>query len=111
MIADIEKSNRDKINVTAPFDGAEISTLDAANSNDVEKALNTAQNLFNDKSTWLSASQRIDILNKTAALMREQFDELVIVAASEGGKPLIDTQVEVDRKMGQGGTGEVEQGN
>lgn len=99
MIADIEKSNRDKITVTAPFDGAEISTLDAANSNDVEKALNTAQNLFNDKSTWLSASQRIDILNKTAALMREQFDELVIVAASEGGKPLIDTQVEVDRAI------------
>ena len=99
MIADIENTNRDKVTVTAPFDSSEIATLDAANSVDVDKALNTANNLFNDKSKWLSASQRIAILNKTAVLMRKQFDELVNIAAREGGKPLIDTQVEVERAI------------
>ena len=99
MIANIESTDKDKITVTAPFDGSEIATLDAANSADVEKALTTAQDLFNDKSKWLPASQRIDILSKTAALMREQFDELVIVAAGEGGKPLTDSQVEVERAI------------
>ena len=99
MIAGIDSSGKNKITVTAPFDGSEIATLDAANSTDVEKALSTAQDLFNDKSKWLPASQRIDILNKTAALMREQFDELVIVAAGEGGKPLTDSQVEVERAI------------
>ncbi len=99
MIANIENLNRDKITVTAPFDDSEIATLDAATSADAEKALSTAHALFNNKSKWLSASQRIDILKKTAALMREQFDELVIVAAGEGGKPLIDSRVEVDRAI------------
>ena len=99
MIAGIENTDKDKITVTAPFDGSEIATLDAANSADVEKALSTAQDLFNDKSKWLPASQRIEILNKTAALMREQFDDLVIIAAGEGGKPLTDSQVEVERAI------------
>ena len=99
MIADIENSEKDKITVTAPFDNAEIATLDAATSTDVDKALNTAHDLFNDKSKWLSATQRIDILNKTAILMREQFDELVMNAAREGGKPLVDSQVEVERAI------------
>jgi len=99
MIADIQNSDRDKITVSAPFDGSDIATLDAATSTDAEKALSTAHELFNIKSKWLSASQRIDILNKTAILMREQFDELVIIAAAEGGKPLIDTRVEVDRAI------------
>ena len=99
MIANVEGADKDKITVTAPFDGSEIATLDAANSADAEKALSTAHDLFNDKSKWLSASHRIDILNKTAALMREQFDELVIIAAGEGGKPLMDSRVEVERAI------------
>ena len=99
MIASADNADRDKVSVTAPFDNTEIATLDAANSADVDKALTTAQNLFNDKSTWLPASKRIEILNKTASLMREQFDALVLQAATEGGKPLIDSRVEVDRAI------------
>lgn len=99
MIANHDNADREKVTVSAPFDSSTIATLDAAGVSDVEKALATAADLFNDKSKWLSASQRIDILTKTAALMREQFDELVMVAASEGGKPLIDTRVEVDRAI------------
>lgn len=99
LIASIENSDRDKVTVTAPFDDSEIATLDAATSGDIEKALTTAHALFNDKSKWLPASQRIEILNKTAVLMREQFDELVMVAAGEGGKPLMDTRVEVERAI------------
>lgn len=99
MIADTKESDRDKVTVTAPFDDAEIATLDAATSADVEEALSTAHALFSDKSKWLSASQRIDILNKTALLMREQFDQLVLTAAREGGKPLCDSQVEVERAI------------
>lgn len=99
LIANIEKSDREKITVSAPFDSSEIATLDAATSTDVDKALSTAHRLFSDKSTWLPAAQRIAILNKTAAIMREQFDELVLIAAKEGGKPLIDTRVEVDRAI------------
>lgn len=99
MIASLDNAEREKVTVTAPYDGSEIATLDSANSTDAEKALSTAQSLFEDKSKWLTASQRIDILNKTASLMREQFDELVMVAAAEGGKPIIDSRVEVERAI------------
>lgn len=99
MIADVESSEKEKITVLAPFNNSEIATLDAATSTDVEKALTTAHDLFNNKSKWLSATQRIAILNKAAVLMREQFDELVINAAREGGKPLADSQVEVERAI------------
>lgn len=99
LIPGIEKLAREKVTVTAPFDTSELATLDAASSSDAEKALETAHNLFINKSDWLSASKRIEILNKTATLMREQFDELVIIAASEGGKPLLDSRVEVDRAI------------
>ena len=99
MIAAIEDNSREKITVSAPFDGSEIATFDAAESADVEKALSTAHELFSNKSKWLTASRRIEILNKTATLMREQFDDLVMHAASEGGKPLMDSQVEVERAI------------
>lgn len=99
MIAEIASANRDTVTVTAPFDNSELATLDAATSADVNTALKTANDLFTDRASWLSASKRIDILKKTATLMREQFDELVMIAASEGGKPLIDTRVEVERAI------------
>ncbi len=99
MIANYTASNNDKITVTAPYDDNVIATLDAADASAVEMALTTASDLFNDKSKWLPASQRIAILEKTADLMREQFDELVIEAAREGGKPFNDSRVEVERAI------------
>lgn len=99
MIAGIATKTKDSITVTAPYDDAEIATLEAANSSAVELALSTAENAFNDKSKWLSASKRIEILHKTAEIMREQFDELVIEAAREGGKPYNDSVVEVERAI------------
>ena len=99
LIANIEQFERDKVTVTSPFDSSVLASLDAATSSDAEKALTTAQALFENKAQWLSSSQRIDILNKTAVLMREQFDDLVMLAANEGGKPLIDTRVEVERAI------------
>lgn len=99
LIAGVDSENNSPITVTAPFDDSEIATLDTANSKDVEQALATAHRVFSDKTTWLSASQRIEILNKTAQIMREQFDELVLEAAREGGKPFNDSRVEVDRAI------------
>lgn len=43
--------------------------------------------------------ERIEILRRTAGLMEAQQDELAILAASEGGKPLKDSRVEVTRAI------------
>jgi len=86
-------------NVTAPYDGAHIATIETGDASAVETALTTAHKLFADKKNWLSAQQRIDVLEKAAGIMQSRFDELAIEAAREGGKPLADSKVEVARAI------------
>ena len=88
-----------KIDVTAPFDGAHIACIETGDATAVETALSTAHDLFTDKENWLSAEQRISILEKTTDIMQQRFEELAVEAAREGGKPLTDSKVEVMRAI------------
>ena len=92
-------TNDGELEVFAPFDHALIATAAAADSKAVEKALDTASRLFRDRDTWLKPYQRIEILDKAAAIMTDRADELAVEAAREGGKPLIDSKVEVARAI------------
>ena len=87
------------IDVTAPYDGAHIATIETGDGSAVEIALNTAHNLFSHKQNWLTAEQRITVLEKTADIMQSRFLELATEAAREGGKPLLDSEVEVTRAI------------
>lgn len=88
-----------KLEVTAPFDGQLIATVDTVDKNAIDHALNVASNLFNNKSKWLPASKRIEILSRLSSLMEENAERLVLLSAQEGGKPLVDTQVEMARAI------------
>jgi acyl-CoA reductase-like NAD-dependent aldehyde dehydrogenase len=88
-----------QINVTAPFDGALIATIETGGSDAVEHALATAYALYRDKKNWLTAQCRIDVLEKTADIMSSRFNALAIEAAREGGKPLLDSKAEVARAI------------
>jgi len=88
-----------KINITAPYDERIIATADVANNAATESALATAYTLYQDKSTWLSKTRRIEILNKTADIMQSQRDNLTLQASLEGGKPYMDSQIEVIRAI------------
>lgn len=92
-------SKEDILEVRAPYDGSLIATVDTADSDVVETALTNAYSLFRDRKAWLSAEQRIDILDKTVAIMQWRFEDLALEAAREGGKPLIDSKVEVERAI------------
>ncbi len=85
--------------VTAPYDGTHIATIETGDATAVETALATAQRLFNNKKNWLNAEQRINILQKAAAIMQSRFDQFAVEAAREGGKPLQDSKVEVTRAI------------
>ena len=61
--------------------------------------LETAARLHRDRESWLPAFERIAILERTAAIMRERAEALAFLIANEGGKPLIDARVEVDRAI------------
>lgn len=97
FIAGLPSKSRDKIEVTAPYDDAVIGSIDIADSDDIEQALSTAKQLFADKKNWSSVPQRIAILERAIELMQDQFEELALGSAHEGGKPLIDSRVEMAR--------------
>ncbi|HDZ16277.1 MAG TPA: aldehyde dehydrogenase family protein [Methylophaga aminisulfidivorans] len=86
-----------KVDVISPFNDQIIGSVEQANSADIEKALSTAHALYSDRSQWLPVTQRIAILEKAITLMKSQAEELALGAAAEGGKPLIDSQVEMTR--------------
>ncbi|NOX57858.1 MAG: aldehyde dehydrogenase family protein [Planctomycetes bacterium] len=93
------KSSGEKLTVTAPFDNACIATVDTAEIDAARAALETAHALFCDRDQWIPAGDRIAILEKTVGLMVAQKRELAVAAAREGGKPLVDSLVEVDRAI------------
>ena len=85
--------------VTAPFDNAPIATVDTADGEGVDRAFATAHHLFRNRDAWLSKVRRIDILSKAAEITRGRRETLALEAAREGGKPLADSFVEVDRAI------------
>ena len=87
------------IQVNRPYDGSLIKEILLHNADDVEKAIKVAHDLFQDQSNWLPAWQRIAILEKVAGIMAGQIDELTRIAAEEGGKPWMDSRVEVLRAI------------
>jgi acyl-CoA reductase-like NAD-dependent aldehyde dehydrogenase len=91
--------NGEKIIVVAPWDLQPIAEIPAAAEQDVERALATAHAIFRDRDRWLPIPKRIQILENTAELMEQHAESLALEAALEGGKPLIDSRVEVARAI------------
>ena len=87
------------LDVQAPFDRSTIATVDVAGASAIEQALSTAHALFRDRDAWLPAPQRIAILERLGEIMQERAEELAVEAAREGGKPLIDSRIEVGRAI------------
>ncbi|MEM1262106.1 MAG: aldehyde dehydrogenase family protein [Pseudomonadota bacterium] len=85
--------------VTAPYDGARLATIDTAGAQTHEQALRSATTWFRDRRNWLSATEKVTVFERAIALMTARADELAITAAAEGGKPLVDSKVEVLRAI------------
>ena len=87
------------LSVHCPYDGTAVGEVATAGPEHVETALTAAHGLYRDRSAWLPLGRRVEILERTAALMEQQQAALALLAASEGGKPLSDSQVEVARAI------------
>ena len=87
------------VHVRSPFDGAELATVAGCGDGHVEVALTRAYERFRDRALWLPAHERVAVLERTADLMAGEHEALARLAASEGGKPLVDSRVEVTRAI------------
>jgi len=88
-----------RLDVRAPYDLSPIASVDTVDERGVERALQVAFELFRRRDAWLSKVRRIEILDRAAELMRQRAEELALEAAREGGKPLVDSRVEVARAI------------
>ncbi len=91
--------NAGTLEVTAPFDGAVIGSVELADAATVEKALASAAALHANPSQRLPAWERIAILKKSADILTERAETFALESAREGGKPLIDSRAEVARAI------------
>lgn len=87
------------IEVSSPFDGKVVGTVPFSSIEEVEKAIDLANETFLDHTKALPKYRRVEILEKVMQIMSSQVEELTLLCASEGGKPYIDSKVEVNRAI------------
>lgn len=64
-----------------------------------DRWLDAAVGLHQDRENCPPGYERIAVLEKAASLMRERFDTLAHLIADEGGKPIVDARIEVERAI------------
>lgn len=102
MLIDGEKvsgGGRRTFDVVNPATGETLTELPLASSDDLDRALETAQRGF---AIWRksTAQERAAVLNGAARLMAERREEIARIATLEEGKPLAETRIEVMMNVG-----------
>ena len=87
----------EKLKIRSPYDGHLIKEVDLDDEARIEETLTTADELLQKKP--LPIPERIFILNKTADLVEAKAEEFARQSAEEGGKPLIDSRIELTRAV------------
>lgn len=88
-----------KLIVTSPYDGKVLRELEMMSQAEVEAVIDRARAAYLDSDNWLPKFKRVEILENVIKIMSGQIEELTLLAASEGGKPYIDSKVEVERAI------------
>jgi acyl-CoA reductase-like NAD-dependent aldehyde dehydrogenase len=87
------------LKVIAPYDQHLIQELPMTTMDGAEVLLADAHALFLDRSQWLPKFERIKIMKNFGRLLSENVENLARQAAEEGGKPLADSIIEVNRAV------------
>lgn len=87
------------IEVFSPYDGHLVGSVECIDAKGAEIALKTMASVFRDRKNWLSAYERIAILERTVSSMQERSEQLIAIAIAESGKPYWDAHVELSRAI------------
>jgi acyl-CoA reductase-like NAD-dependent aldehyde dehydrogenase len=88
-----------ELEVTSPYDERRLDTLPVQTESECMGLLEQAHAAFEDRSGWLPAHVRLQILERAAALIEDRVESLARRAAEEGGKPIADSRIEVRRAV------------
>jgi acyl-CoA reductase-like NAD-dependent aldehyde dehydrogenase len=90
-----------KLEVFSPYDKSKVGELELENIESANKKLELLYSFFQGKSTHkkLKKFERLAILEKIIELLKRDYDKIINIAISEGGKPKKDTIIEMDRAI------------
>lgn len=88
-----------EIEVLSPFDDSVVGKVPFSTVEEVQTCIDEAYELYTNKDALLPKHKRVEILENVMNIMSNQIEELTILCASEGGKPYIDSKVEVQRAI------------
>ena len=88
-----------ELEVFNPFDDSHVGSVKITSASEIEEMLELGFRLHKENPRGLSAHRRIQVLQRASSIMRKKFDELSMLIAAEGGKPLIDATIEVERAI------------
>jgi acyl-CoA reductase-like NAD-dependent aldehyde dehydrogenase len=94
-----QRTERHLIEVVQAFDQAPIARLDSDDAAALDRKIEAARRLFADRDAWLKPYRRIEVLGRLAGLMEGKREHLGRQIPREGGKPLTDAFIEVDRAI------------
>lgn len=83
--------------ICTAFDRRKITSLKLETHQEVQDKLHCAQLAFEDQDNWLPKYTRIEILDCLISLIQSRKENLILTAAEEGGKPYLDSCIEVER--------------
>jgi acyl-CoA reductase-like NAD-dependent aldehyde dehydrogenase len=87
------------LTVHSPYDRRVLEEIPLQSTDELERQLAAAREAFEDRRRWMPSHERVEILERIARLMNDNHEELVRIAAEEGGKPYTDSLVEVKRAI------------
>lgn len=85
--------------VKSPYNGEPIAAVAQADEAAIKKAITLATETFHNVMKKMPAYQRSQILSNTAKLLGEQLEDFARTIALEGGKPIKDARIEVQRAI------------
>ncbi len=89
----------EQLSVLSPFDGEVVGHLPQDDMASLEAKLEAGYRIARDVQQRMPLPERIRVLDAVAGLMRGRREELGLLIAREGGKPLTDALIEVDRAI------------
>lgn len=87
------------LNIINPFTSDTLSTLKIISKEEALEKLSKAHKLHQENPNGLPKEQRIQVLENLYHLLKKNDHELIELSAMEGGKPIQDTKIEMDRAL------------
>ncbi len=94
---DIKGTHESFVEIKSPYDGEIVASVGQADEKAIDTALSEAKRTFENVMSKMPAYKRSEILAETSRLIKERCEEIARIIALEGGKPLKDARIEVNR--------------